>query len=167
MDPFQLLGYILGGSGISAWIMTYWQLREQRRQQAQQYLRELIITPDFIKLLASYDRFYKLSEEVEKFDRTGSATILKEEKIIKVKNHKELINELDNIATEHLRLVNKISLRGLFLLLPDKLNMRFGKLADVLIYPEKDMTKFLDQFKHEIIELGHEIKKILGITILE
>lgn len=51
-DTLSLLALVIGGSGIAGWIMTYLQLREERRARIISRYRETIMSPEFMDVLS-------------------------------------------------------------------------------------------------------------------
>jgi len=54
-DTLSLVALLIGASGIAGWIMTYLQLREERRARIISRYRETIMTPEFLDTLSLFE----------------------------------------------------------------------------------------------------------------
>lgn len=54
-DTLSFVALVIGGSGIAGWIMTYLQLREERRARIISRYRETIMSPEFLAVLSLFE----------------------------------------------------------------------------------------------------------------
>jgi hypothetical protein len=64
-DLSSVLLLVVGSSGLAAWVLTYLQLRQERKRHAREYFRELILTPQLQGYLGALYSFCGILDETK------------------------------------------------------------------------------------------------------
>lgn len=168
MDWETAIGYILGGSGIAGWLLTYLELRQQRQLEAKRLFRELVLTPEVLQLYGSEFDLLDLEQASVEL-KAGKQPLIRlpETKglLVKIANEAEL-NDLTLKVFDRIdNLVGKVSSSALTLLLPIRLKKKAGDFMRAL-KSCKDMND-VENARTQLFEFGEELKKVLGLDILE
>jgi hypothetical protein len=141
-----------GSSGVVAWILTYIQMKNERKRQAIEYFRQIVLTPDFLHYLG-------LSFGILSFFSVGSP--ITEEGLETI--HRE-VTEWSEYKTR---------IQGTLFFFPYKVLTAFNsmnssiiKMVNVLL--SKNPTTLPDAYNEAnsaITNFGLELKKVLGIDI--
>lgn len=164
-----VIAALLGGSGITGAVLTYLQLRQQRKLEAIAVLREFVFKPEVLKIYATDLDLVEIHEAFMEL-KAGKPLVtvnLPETggRFVQIKSEKQLLaifmKFLDRVLSE----TYEISRTGLFLLVPTRVKKKAGDINRTLA-----TCKTLDDIEkaHKAIDdFGSELKKVLGIDIFE
>jgi len=169
VDWALVIAALLGGSGITGGILTYLQLRQQRKLEAIRVLREFVFKPEVLKIYAADLDLVQINEafmELKAGKRLVTVNLPETGGcFVRIKSEKQLLSLflkfLDRLSNESY----EVSRSGLFLLVPTRVKKKAGDIKRTL-----DTCKTLDDMEraHKAIdEYGNELKKVLGLDIFE
>jgi hypothetical protein len=94
-DAFSLIALVIGGSGIAGWIMTYLQLREQRRARIISRYRETILTPEFLDVLSVFEMTKSMTRAQAEIRKGRQASLMVGGQLIRASSKAELDAKLE------------------------------------------------------------------------
>jgi len=89
-DAFSLIALVIGGSGIAGWIMTYLQLREERRARIISRYRETMLTPEFLDTLSLFEMTKSISRAQAEIRKGKQARLMLGDQFITASSKSEL-----------------------------------------------------------------------------
>ena len=161
IDYIQLALVFLGGSGLTGLLVTCWQTWEERRRQARAAFRELILTPDFRKLLAVFQMVGTLYDAQDEFKSQGQALVFVKESIVKITDQSQLDSLLADAQKEFLRIDRNVIDSGVPLMIPER--MRKTILAIHKALGKMDARSTRDQIRL----LSNQLRQTLGLKLLD
>ncbi len=162
LDPWSVVPLILtaafGGSGVAAWVITYYQIAEQRRQRAQENFSRFVITPSFLRFMGLIIDLSGIFESIHN-----------QQDIIK---HGPQIRELLLKADDERA---KLTSTGLPILSPPKFLAQFLIVEDLLLTMGgltlkssfEDIQQTIKTFDVEVTKLSDRLRSVLGFSKLE
>ena len=161
IDYVQLALAFLGGSGVTGLVVTYLETREKRREQARATFRELILTPDFRKLLAVFQMVCILYDAQDEFKSQGAALVFVKESIEKITDQSQLDSLFADAQKEFLRTNRNVIDSGVPLMIPE--GMRKTILAIHMALGKMDARSIRDQTRI----LSNQLRQTLGLELLD
>jgi len=161
IDYVQLALAFLGGSGVTGLVVTYLETREKRREQARATFRELILTPDFRKLLAVFQMVRILYDAQDEFKSQGAALVFVKESIEKITDQSQLDSLFADAQKEFLRTNRNVIDSGVPLMIPE--GMRKTILAIHMALGKMDARSIRDQTRI----LSNQLRQTLGLELLD
>jgi hypothetical protein len=144
-----IVGSVLGGTGVISWVLTYWQLHEEKNARARGYIMDLVITPEFRQFLYAISSLHST--------------------LRKLRTRDELMEHLETVASQSTDIrerMNDLARSGVFFFIPEKLEQRLVGVLDSLTAPTelvKGQTPDPKKSAKKLAELSGELKKILGL----
>jgi hypothetical protein len=111
-DTLSLLALVIGGSGIAGWIMTYLQLREQRRARIISRYRETILTPEFLDVLSVFEMTKSISRAQAEIRKGKKASLMVGGQLIRASSKPELDAKLEEAGVPVFERFNKTLGKG-------------------------------------------------------
>jgi hypothetical protein len=159
-DFFVVLGYLIGGAGIAGLVTSYFQLREQRKEQARSHLRETALTPAFRKALGTMFMVVPLAEELGAAPKDGKESSLLKE-------------TLQSIMDLHWDDAMNPDVYSSLLFLPKNLQLEFlGLMSSIRqlvhtsyesLLQQKTVASDLADLAAKFERLSIDLRKVLGI----
>jgi hypothetical protein len=150
----SIVSIAFGSSGIVAWLLTYWQVKEERKNRAREHFRQIVLTPDFMDYLGLLVSLLRTVGMIKNED-----------------DLKEHIDELKNLRTEFLK---KVVSGGTMFFLSSQLLMRIVKLSELLQHvTDRLLARDFSAVSSvdavavpEITGISSELKRLLGFDSL-
>lgn len=184
-----VVGIVLGGSGVAGWILTFVQLREQKRVEARDIFREQVMNKGMLDLWACgfsiadlYDAFAKLAKgEKPLVTYLG----VKGRKTVQLRNWSQWNTAYGEVFSRMDKLTNEVSDNGTTFLLPKRLKKKYGDFSRAcmelsamvkssrkishgrLAIPKDALEKSAESVRRAFSEFGDELKRVLGIDLLD
>jgi hypothetical protein len=162
LDPWSvvslLVGAAFGSSGIVAWMITYYQIKEGRRQRAQENFSHFVITPSFLHFMGL------LSELSSIFGSIHNQQDLK-------KFLPQINNLLPKITDERAKMI----LGGLPILYPPKFLATFDNVENLVVTMGnlalesrfEVVQQIFKTFVAEAAKLSRQLRSVLGFYELK
>jgi hypothetical protein len=131
-DALSLLALFIGGSGIAGWVMTYLQLREERRARIISRYRETILTPEFLDTLSVLEMTKNILRAQTEIKKGKQGTVIVAGQLIRASNKAEMDAKLAQAGVA----------------LEERFNKTMGKgFPIVKLFPKKIQDAFDSMFK--------------------
>lgn len=166
IDWSFVVSVVIAVSGIVAGILIGLQIRESKKERTQRAYRELVMTPEFQKLLSALDVIRQTMKAISVAQRgqSGSLVILGEP--INFKNKKEFDKEMGRIAPKVLSFLieakESLGQSGLRDLVPPKIATMFMEAMTSATNSIRSRRDF-DAADKKFDETHAEIRKMLGV----
>jgi hypothetical protein len=166
IDWSFVVSVVIAVSGIVAGILIGLQIRESKKERTQRAYRELVMTPEFQKLLSALDVIRQTMKAISVAQRgqSGSLVILGEP--INFKNKKEFDKEMGRIAPKVLSFLieakESLGQSGLRDLVPPKIATMFMEAMTSGTNSIRSRRDF-DAADKKFDETHAEIRKMLGV----
>jgi len=161
IDYVQLALAFLGGSGVTGLVLAYWQTREERNERARSAFRELILTPEFRRMLVVFQQLRILHEAQDTFKRERRASVFVRQSIIQIADQSQLDTLFADADKEFLRTEREVIDSGIPLLIPERMRQTINAIHRAL--DDRD----LKSIKEQIRLLSQELREILGLRWLD
>lgn len=166
IDLSLVVSLLIAVSGIVALIFTYLRISESREERRQHAYRELIMTPQFLKLFSAFDVMRQTLKGISAAQRgeSGSLTIAGEH--VEFKDKKGFDEEMRRIAPKLLPVLietqDSLGQSGLRDLVPTKISTMFIEAMKSAIDSLESRSDFNAADK-KFDEMYVEIRKMLGV----
>jgi len=161
IDYLQLALAFLGGSGVTGLVLAYWQTLEERNERARTAFRELILTPEFLRMLLVFQQLRILHETQETFKRERRASVFIKQSIIQITDQSQLDALFADADKEFLRTEREVIDSGIPLLIPERMRQTISAIHRSL--DDRD----LESINKQIRLLSQELREILGLRWLD
>jgi hypothetical protein len=167
------VGVFLGGSGIVGWYLTLRQLHEQRRREAQQTFRELVlpVVLDFLALTRSLKSFIEARVRVKK-GQTAIVYTLKDYK--QVESMQQWFRLFRYATRVRLQTLARIEKSGFTSLTPSGLSKRLDEAVIAMSRIESSILesrnvgdKEFDAVFDKLKIVDDELKRMVGLDVFE
>jgi hypothetical protein len=173
-----LISVSVGSTGILGWILTYVQLRRETRERALQQLRELVLTPDFLRYLGILHHMSVVAARGESLLRVeqqilNDPSLTPEDREKKVKELEdergyslpEMTDEWKRIRKDMDETYEKITYSGVRFLMSEKIENMITEC--IRFYLAANKIEEYSAVTNRVKAIFAEIKRMLGLTIFE
>ncbi len=153
-DVSQALLYLLGGTGLVSYFLTWWQFHEIKKVRARRYFNNLVMTENFRHFLGQLVKLHSTLRNV--------------------KTPKDLLDYAMILAEQTRaiqKMLGKLSDEGTFFFIPENIETRLVKVSETLAAVTNNAVKGeetdTEASAKELAMLALDLKKALGIGELE
>lgn len=161
-DTLSLVSLLIGASGIAGWIMTYLQLREERRARIISRYRETIMTPEFLDTLSLFEMTKDILRAKSNVRKGKATTVRLRDQWITASSEVELNAKLERAGESITKALSGTSGKGVPIvkLFPKKLQDAFDLAMRSIDEAWKSGDWSIADKQYEA--MYSEIRKMLG-----